>query len=423
MRFDPFTDLKVLKKCRVYSMLAHAPKHVSFHTPGHKIGKWDVTELSFSDNLSAPTGVLKETESDIARILGADASFLLTDGSTCGVLSMLHAVAPSRPLFPAASHKSVYNACKLLNASPVVLPARGKGGIPAQPTAEEIEAAIVKNGADCVVLTSPDYYGNVADLTAIKAVCRGHGIPLLCDGAHGSHLKGTPLYAGNYCDLWVDGVHKNLPALTQCAVVSAKGAYVAKLKESVDIFRTTSPNYLLLASAEYALKYPRNEKIEQAAAACKRRLRAYENADWSKIVLRYGGNADAVNDYLEEKGVYAEFCDGENIMFYLSPATKIRELKKLERLLLPLEALREERAAEECPGKTESCSGETILVPLARSAGYVCARNAGRFPPCIPLLYAGRTIDDESAEKLSRAKNTFGLTENKVLVYAKCEEK
>ena len=121
MRFDPFTDLKVLKNCRVYSMLAHAPKHVSFHTPGHKIGKWDVAELSFSDNLSAPTGVLKETESDIARILGADASFLLTDGSTCGVLSMLHAVAPSRPLFPAASHKSVYNACKLLNASPVSL--------------------------------------------------------------------------------------------------------------------------------------------------------------------------------------------------------------------------------------------------------------------------------------------------------------
>jgi arginine/lysine/ornithine decarboxylase len=29
-------------------------KHFSFHTPGHKIGAWDITELSFSDNLISP---------------------------------------------------------------------------------------------------------------------------------------------------------------------------------------------------------------------------------------------------------------------------------------------------------------------------------------------------------------------------------
>jgi riboflavin kinase/FMN adenylyltransferase len=59
--------------------------------PGHQTGQWDITELSFSDNLSAPRGCIAEAEADIATILGAYKSFILTDGSTSGVLSMLYA--------------------------------------------------------------------------------------------------------------------------------------------------------------------------------------------------------------------------------------------------------------------------------------------------------------------------------------------
>lgn len=43
---------ETLKKCRIYGMLKENKRHVSFHTPGHKYGKWDITELSYSDNLS-----------------------------------------------------------------------------------------------------------------------------------------------------------------------------------------------------------------------------------------------------------------------------------------------------------------------------------------------------------------------------------
>lgn len=425
MRFKRFFDKRHVKNCKIYAMLHGAPAHLSFHTPGHKRGKWDITELSFSDNLANPAGVLKEAQEDIARILGADKSFILTDGSTCGVLSMLYAVRPRRPLFAACSHKSVYNACKLIDASPVVLLNEYLCGTPLPPSAGRIEEEIVENGADCVILTSPDYYGNIADYEGIKAVCLRHGIPLLCDGAHGGHLRGTPLYAGNYCDLWVDGVHKSLPALTQGAVVSARGKYAAALAEAVDIFRTTSPNYLLMASVEYAVKYPRNPKMERAAAECKAALGAYPNADWTKIVVNYGKNADDVNDYLESKGIYAEFCDGENIMFYLSPATTSGQLNRLKRTLLPLSGLRNKERKEggmpEIKGEKEGT--KTLLLPLESSAGYVCARNAGRFPPCIPLLFEGEEITKEGIFRLQKAKNTFGLTENKVLVYARCEEK
>ena len=421
-----YSRKKYFKNCKIFDMLHAAPKHLSFHTPGHKYGKWDITELSFSDNLSNPTGVLKEAQADIAHILGAEKSFILTDGSTCGVLSMLYAVQPERPVFSACAHKSVYNACKLLGATPVVLPEHCRAGVPVQPTAAEIEAAVRENQADCVILTSPDYYGNIVDYEGVKAVCSGHGIPLLCDGAHGSHLHGTKNYAGIYCDLWVDGVHKSLPALTQCAVVSAKKEYAAALENALDIFRTTSPNYLLMASVEYAVKYPRKPALEAEAEKIKGELGAYANDDWTKIIVNYGENAQKVIEYLEKKKVYAEFCDGENILFYLSPATSRRQLHKLKKLLLPLSGLRKKNTdfdggmpAIKAGNRTE----ETLLLPLEESVGFTCARNAGRFPPCIPLLREGQEITRERIERFKGAKNTYGLTENKVLVYKKCEEK
>ena len=84
---------EVLKNCHIYQMLRKAAfrPHLSFHTPGHKIGRWDITELSFSDNLSCPRGAIARAEEDITKILGAEKSFIFTDGSTSGVLSMLHA--------------------------------------------------------------------------------------------------------------------------------------------------------------------------------------------------------------------------------------------------------------------------------------------------------------------------------------------
>ena len=83
--FSP--DKRVLDNCKIYSMLHKYSKgrHLSFHTPGHKAGAWDITELSYSDNLSCPKGVIKEAEKDISEILGSAASFILTDGSTAGV--------------------------------------------------------------------------------------------------------------------------------------------------------------------------------------------------------------------------------------------------------------------------------------------------------------------------------------------------
>jgi lysine decarboxylase len=290
------------------------------------------------------------------------------------------------------------------------------GSIPQQPTAAEIEECLVANGCDGVLITSPDYYGNIADHQAIKAVCLGHGVPLLCDGAHGAHLHGTEKYAGKYCDLWVDGVHKNLPAFTQGAILSVKQPYIERAKEALDIFRTTSPNYMIMASVEYAVKYPRNEGIEELAEGLKEEFDCYKNDDWSKIVITYGEDAWRVNGYLEEKGIYPEFCDGENIMFYLSPATKESQLKRLQKVLNELRPLQKERGGM-LEKKTGKRSETRAWVALTESEGRTCAQNAGLFPPCIPVLKEGQTITKKEIEKLQNGKNSYGLNEGKVLVY------
>jgi arginine/lysine/ornithine decarboxylase len=117
----------VLADCKIYQMLlenAQKP-HFSFHTPGHKVGAWDITELSFSDNLSCPRGCIAEAEQDIAKILGAEKSFILTDGSTAGVLSMLYTVKALGAHTVAVcenSHKSVFNGCAVLGLTPLVYP-------------------------------------------------------------------------------------------------------------------------------------------------------------------------------------------------------------------------------------------------------------------------------------------------------------
>ncbi len=309
--------------------------HISFHTPGHKRSGDDITELSYSDSLLSPTGVISAAERDVAGILHARRSFLLTDGSTCGVFSMLFALKERRVrslAFPVSSHRSVYRACRVLGIEPVLIPQEGRAGIPQQPTREAVAAAVER--ADALLLTSPDYYGFLAPMSAAKEICRTHAKPFVIDGAHGSHLHFTDMYAGNFADMWVDGVHKSLPAMTQGAVVSCKTEeWEAPLSEGAKTFRTTSPSYPIMASVEEAVKWPRNPLIEGAAEAFKREYGAVGNDDWTKILILFGEHADGAQRTLEERGVYPEFNDGNYLLFYLSPCTKESELKRLGEIL------------------------------------------------------------------------------------------
>ena len=425
------TDEKTWEKCHVLRMLeAHSgQEHYSFHTPGHKANGYDITELAYSDNLSCPQGVIALAERDIAEILGADGSFILTDGSTSGVLSMLYALRESgvkKVAAPILSHKSFWNGCMLLGLTPVTFETP-TNALPCKLTAKDVFEAV--NGADALFLTSPDYYGNVAQLAEIKSLCAAQGKPLIIDGAHGGHLHADKdRYAGAYADMWVDGVHKSLPALTQGAVVSAKGSFVEKLKQAVDIFRTTSPSYPIMGSVEYAVKFPTNEGLERAVNEWKHSLAyCYNSDDYTKICLFVKDGFEAEKT-AQSKGIYPEFSEENVLCFYLSPAQTEKDFLRLKNFVLELD-----KAGVLLPEKDVKCVHAPLLlqdiegmavekVPLLESVGRICAQVCGLFPPCLPLIRKGEIITAEKVNALMGASNRFGIENDTIKVVETCKE-
>ena len=430
-----FKDKTTLANCKIYQMLktSAGKKHLSFHTPGHKQKGWDITELSYSDNLCAPKGCILEAERDIAQILNADRSFILTDGSTAGVLAMLYAVKSFGGrcvAFCEDAHKSVFNGCALLGLTPLVFPQKTRENIPLPYTIYELKEDFSEllTRADALLFTSPNYYGEVVELKGFREYCNQTGKLLLIDGAHGGHLHfDKTRHAGGVADMWVDGVHKSLPAFTQGAVVSARTPkYTEALKKGVDIFRTTSPSYPIMASVEYAVKYPKNDRIEREVRAyAKAEARAKVNEDWTKLLCRFGANAFNAEKYLESKGIFAEFCDGEYICFYLSPATSVREFRQLQKRLKEAFAkypYAPNQEFERIPAPLISKNCGVEKVDLEESVGRVCAEACGLFPPCTPLFRAGERIDSEGVRRLLGADNVYGVEQGKISVYIEKEE-
>lgn len=430
-----FKDEQTLRACKIAQMLQTQPKHVSFHTPGHKTAGWDITELAYSDNLASPQGCIAEAEQGIAAALGSEKSYILTDGSTCGVLSMLYAaktLGVKRILSCQSAHKSVFNGCAALGLELLLYPQKTRGKIPFPYTMYELTEnfAPLLQAADALLFTSPDYYGNLADLAAARVYCDKHGKLLLADGAHGGHLHyDKPRYTGTYADIWVDGVHKSLPALTQGAVVSAKDKRTAgALQCGVDVFRTTSPSYPIMASVEYAVLYPRNEGLERAVADFSAHPRIYKNGDWTKLCAVFGKHAFDAEQRLQAEGIYAEFCDGNVLCFYLSPATEFADFARLKTALERLftafpfqdegECKTEENGAN-TPVRTpiNGREGEVVWLPLNEAVGKVCAAYCGLFPPCTPLVCKGERLTQDKATLLKSATHTYGLKNGKIAVY------
>lgn len=434
-----FKNRKVLRECKIYQMLTAQGKrkHLSFHTPGHKEKGMDITELSYSDNLSCPKGCLLEAERDIAAALGANASFLLTDGSTSGVLAMLHAARAQGVKTIAVcegSHKSVFNGCALLGITPLLYPEKRIGEIPFPYTMYELNMDFPKilEEADALFFTSPNYYGGVVAFADVRKYCDENQKLLLVDGAHGGHLHfDKTVYAGEYADLWVDGVHKSLPAFTQGAIVSARNETLAEaLRLALDIFRTTSPSYPIMASVEYAVKYPQNERLEKAVRAyANQQSRIRLQADWTKLCALFGKDAFTAEKDLEKMGIYPEFCDGNVVMFYLSPATKRREFLHLQRALdrlfkkYPLTDITAKNTTERVPTPYVPVEKlEMEWVDIDGAEGGICAMNFGLFPPCTPLSIKGERITKEELAILRNANHAFGLKNGKILVYIEPKE-
>lgn len=430
-----------------------------FHMPGHKqaldfkkffpIAPLDVTELSYSDDLQCPTGAIKCAQEDIAQIIGAKHSYITTDGSTSGVMAMLYAASKhgGKIIVPRNSHKSVFNACRLLQIEPVIVQGEENQGVLLPPDVELIEKLIRGDaGIAGIVVTSPDYYGNVAPLCEYAQVLKKYNRLLLVDGAHGSHLiyeEDRHLHASAYADAWVDGAHKTLPTLTQGAVLSLNNESLKnEIEEGLSIFRTSSPSYPIMASVEYGVKLMHyyHDVLRRAKASVleikdylKDKISFYPSQDWTKIAVDFKSidvDPNIVVPVLEKKGIYAELCDGRYIIFYASPMMEPARINELQAALFWVCSQKKFRGTyKDVPALPKADRTYSYLYALKKRGEYVglddavgrmSAENVGVSPPCIPVIVAGEIVTEEAVKYLrERRSGTFGIMDGKIKVVVK----
>lgn len=284
---------------------------IPMHMPGHKrnvqllgnklpIDK-DITEIDGFDDLHDAQDLLKRVQDEAARLYGVEKSYMLIGGSTCGILAGIYAALKGKNpkiIMARECHKSVYHAVEVNNLEAVYLySAIGENGILLNDyTKTQSEAAggtkaaegtkvaecVEKNREDMaaykkvieenkdaalLVLTSPNYEGIICkNLKEIIELAHSYKIPVLVDEAHGAHLlldeelkESDAISCG--ADLVVMSLHKTLPAMTQTALLHLQGDLIQaeNVDHALDVFETSSPSYILMASVAECVEYVKNE--------------------------------------------------------------------------------------------------------------------------------------------------------------------
>jgi arginine decarboxylase len=249
-----------------------------FYTPGHKQGKgisqkianlmsrqvfqYDLPDLP-GLNLYAADSAIALAQNLAAETFGADRTWFLVNGSTCGIMAAIAATCnPGDKIILSRNiHQSAINGLIVSGARPIfVLPEYDRARDLTHCVAPETISAALEQHQDAkaVLIVSPTYHGVCADLAEIARRIRPYNLPLIVDEAHGAHfafhpeLPASALELG--ADLVVQSTHKTLSAMTQASMLHLKGDRVdaKRVERSLQLLQSTSPSSLLLASLDAA---------------------------------------------------------------------------------------------------------------------------------------------------------------------------
>lgn len=446
-RFILESQLKSYSESGLYPL--HMPGHKRRLAPSPQLAApttWDMTEVPGVDDLHEAEGILADAMARTAALHGAQRSWYLVNGSTCGLLAGIRTFAKQGATILAARncHKAVYHAAELGCLSvkwltPPVLPEFGVyGSLSPQQVKEALDE--IPNAA-CLVLTSPTYEGVLSDIRTIADLCHEKGVPLLVDEAHGAHLglfPGWPESAVHLgADLVVQSAHKTLPSFTQTALLHLPKGSLAdpeEVERQLDIFETSSPSYPLLVSLDGCTGILRTdgpilfENWKNALAAFDKKA-----AQLKKLkVLCHG--ADAVSQHPDvfdfdpgklpvfsaathwngtklaaalrsRFGFETEMACGPILLAMTSAADDPAALERFADALLTLDA-EAQLAPMPCPavlpkpGKAQLSIGEALVrssreLPLKEAEGKVSGEYVWAYPPGVPLIAPGETITPE----------------------------
>ena len=429
---------------------------VPFDVPGHKRGRGnpelvgllgekcvglDVNSMKPLDNLCNPVSVIRQAEELAAEAFGAEHAFLMVGGTTSAVQSMVLSVckAGDKIILPRNVHKSVINALILCGAIPVYIsPAiHSVIGIALGMEVESIEKAIEENpDAVAVLINNPTYYGICSNLTKITEIAHAHGMKMLVDEAHGTHLyfgDNLPVNAMRAgADMAAVSMHKSGGSLTQSSILlTNNGISQGHVRQIINLTQTTSASYLLLSSLDISRRnlalrgresfakvvemaeYARDE-INSIGGyyAYGRELidgKSVYDFDVTKLCVYTKGiglTGIEVYDLLrDEYDIQIEFGDIGNILAYISIGDRLRDIERLVGALEDIKRLYEGSAGEIAFGDfvqptivyspRQSFYAEKESLPLENTAGRICGEFVMCYPPGIPILAPGELVTKE----------------------------
>lgn len=413
----------------------------------------DITEVLGLDDLHRPVGQCGEAQRLAAAAFGAEETYFLINGSTSGNQAMLLATCGPGDvvLVPRNAHRSVWGGLALSGASAAVYepPYDAELGAYGVPTARCVALARQQfPQARALLLSSPTYYGHAADTQAIVSMAHELELVVLADEAWGAHL---PFHAGYPCsavragaDLTVQSTHKMLPSLTQTAMLHVRGPRVdrPRLIQTLRMLLSSSPSAPLLASLDcarrqYALHGCRIlEELASLALLVRQELGALEGifcrggelqapgvvSQWdpARLVisaLGRGYTGYELETYLRyEHRVQIEMSDLFGVVVVLTAGHREEHVQALVHAIgcLPPRAPIEGPAAEPprfpqsllTPAHTLGARAEAV--PWREASGRRAAETVTLYPPGIPWLLAGETIEPQVLCELKARQSAGG---------------
>ena len=404
--------------------------------------------------------ILKDAQSYAAGVCQSDETYILTNGSSCGILSAIFSATKQggEVIMARNSHKAVYYAAELRGLKTHYLyPEMLEEGILGSVTVEMVEEAFeAYPEAKTLVLTSPSFDGVVSDVRSIVRLAHSKGITVIVDEVHGGHFlkeSGFPKSAVRAgADVVVQSIRKMLPAMKQTGLLHVHQDYQYKdqLKKYLAMFQSPNPSEVLIESIDHAMhwyveegrecfaKYLENiQKLRSVLKAQLKHLKvflpedvfAYDDSKTLISTRNTNISGEELKKCLEKNyGISSEVVS-LNCVLILTGATDKEEIFRniLDGLLeidvslenpLVLNQLKNEMTRP----KALLSIGEAIekqkkSVPLLESMGEVSAVYIYIYPMGIPLLTPGEKISEGCVRSiqyyLEEGWNIHGLTKER----------
>lgn len=440
---------------------------VPFDVPGHKRGQGieelkdylgervfdlDINAMVELDNIFNPVGVIKEAEQLAAELYGSDNCFLLVNGTTSGLQTMLLSMCEEwdKIILPRNVHRSITAGLILSGAIPIYIKPEynHKLGIALGVTPESVDEAIRKNpDAKVLLVINPTYYGVVSHVESIVDIAHAHGLHVIADQAHGSHFRfhqdfpRCALKAG--ADMAAMSLHKTGGSLTQSSLLMVNSSSIDHdvIRTYLNLIQTTSPSHILLTSIDIARKqlalegkkmlsnvlevsrYAR-EKINQIKGyyafgpdlVGQPGVAGFDETKLGICVKELGLTGYEMREILyHQYKIQVELADLYNILCIISLGDNHQSVNTLIKALEDI-AVKHGREKDEHIFEKELLIPEVVVSPrdafysmkksvrLEDSAGEISAESAMAYPPGIPIIAPGEKITRDVIDYIKMLK-------------------